>query len=142
MNGVDQDEVRGVVLEDVEVAQHRVRRAPIPLGDAAAGDVRLEQLHATAIPVEVPRPAQADMVVERTGVVLGQHDHVVDVGVDAVRQGEVDDPVLPAERDSRLRPLLRQDGEPLTFAAREDDRHRLLQGSASTDPDLPSGFGW
>ena len=44
-----------VVLDDVDVAQDRVGRAAVPLGDAAARDVRLEQLDAAAVAVEVPR---------------------------------------------------------------------------------------
>ena len=105
--GQDHDDVRGVVLDDVHVAQHGVGGAAIPLGDPAPGDVRLEQLHPALVAVEVPRPAQADVVVERARVVLGQDDDVVDVGVDAVGQREVDDPVLAAERDGGLGALLR-----------------------------------
>ena len=116
-----------------DVAQDRVGRAAVPLGDPAARDVRLEQLDAAAVAVEVPRPAQADVVVERARVVLGQDDDVVDVRVDAVRQREVDDPVLAAERHGRLGPLLRQDREALALAAGEDHRHRPLhEADAST----------
>ena len=46
--GQDEDGVGRVVLEHVEVAQDRVGRAAVPLGDAAARDVRLEQLDAAA----------------------------------------------------------------------------------------------
>ena len=128
--GEDEDGVAGVVLDDVDVAQHRVGRAAVPLRDAAARDVRLEQLHAAAVAVEVPRPAQADVVVERARVVLGQDDDVVDVGVDAVRQREVDDPVLAAERHGRLGAHLGQDRQALALAAGEDHRHRPLHASA------------
>ena len=57
--GEDHDGVGRVVLDDVDVAQDRVGRAAVPLGDAAAGDVRLEQLDAAVVAVEVPRPARA-----------------------------------------------------------------------------------
>ena len=130
--GQQDDRVRVGVLDDVHVAQHGVGGAAIPLGHAPAGDVRLEQLHAAVVAVEVPGPAQPDVVVERAGVVLGQDDDVIDVGVHAVGQREVDDPVLAPERDRGLGPLLRQDREPLAFAAREDHRHRALHG-----PDPP-----
>ena len=82
--GEDEDRVGRVVLDDVEVAQDRVGRAAIPLRDPAARDVRLEQLDAAGVAVEVPRPAEPDVVVERARVVLGQDDDVVDVRVDAV----------------------------------------------------------
>src|SRR4026209_1110721 len=54
------------------------------------------------LPGGVPRPPEADVVVEGVRVVLGQHEDVVDVRVDAVRQREVDDPVLAAEGDCRF----------------------------------------
>ena len=58
--GQDQDRVAGAVLDDVEVLEHRVGRAAVPLGHAAAGDVRLEQLDAAACcgpgPTGRPRP--------------------------------------------------------------------------------------
>ena len=131
--GEDQHDVRGVVLDDVEVAQDRVGRAAIPLRDASPGDVRLEQLDPAPVAVQVPRPAQPDVVVERPRVVLGQDDHVVDVRVHAVGQREVDDPVLATERNGRLGSLLGQDRKALALAAREDHRHRPLHvADAST----------
>src|SRR3990172_2467616 len=48
------------------------RRTAIPLGAPPAADVRLEQLHAALGAVQVPRPSQPDVVVERPRVVLGQ----------------------------------------------------------------------
>ena len=122
--GEDQDDVGLVVLDHVDVAQDRVGRPAIPLGDLAALDVRLEELDAAPVPVEVPRPAETDVVVQRAGVVLGQDDDVVDVRVDAVREREIDDPVLAAERHGRLGTLLGEDREALALAAREDHRHR------------------
>ena len=130
--GEDDDRVRRrVVLEDVHVAQDRVRGAAIPLRHAAAGDVRLEQLHAAVIAVQVPRPAKADVVVEGARVVLGQHDDVVDVRVHAVGEREVDDPVLATERDRGLGSLLRQDGQALAFTAGKDHGHRPLHAVTS-----------
>jgi len=92
-------------------------------------------LRSTAI--EIPRPAEADVVVERPGVVLGQDDDVMDIGVDAVRQREIDDPVLAAEGDRGLGPLLRQDRQAFAFAAGKDDRHRPLHGPGR----LPTSIG-
>ena len=131
--GEDQDDVGRVVLDDVDVAQDGIGRAAVPLGELAALDVRLEQLDPAAVAVEVPRPAEADVVVERARVVLGQDDDVIDVRVDAVGQREVDDPVLAAERHGRLGPLLGEDREAFALAAREDHRHRPLHAvDAST----------
>ena len=124
--GKDQDHIARVVLDDIEVLEHRVGGPAVPLRHSPAGDVRLEQLDTAVVPVEVPRPAEADVIVQRARVVLGQDDDVGDVRVDAVRQREVDDPVLAAERDGRLRAHRREDRQALALAAREDHRHRPL----------------
>ena len=65
------------------------------------------------------------MVDQRSGRVLGQDPHVGEAGVDRVREREVDDPILAAERHARLGPDLGEDGQPLPFATGEDQRqHR------------------
>ncbi len=130
--GEDDDHVGRVVLDDAEVAEDGIGGAAIPLGDPTAGDVRLEELDAAVRAIEVPRLADADVVVERAGVVLGQDEDVVDVGVDAVRQREVDDPVLATERHGRLGPHGRQDREALALTPGEDHRHRSLHRPALT----------
>ena len=76
--GQDEDEVAGGLTDGLDVLEHRIGRAAIPLAGATAGDVRLEHPDAAAVAVQVPGPAEADVVVERARVVLGQHDHVVD----------------------------------------------------------------
>src|SRR5207244_8513288 len=70
-----------------------------------------------------------DLVIERWGFVLRQDHDIVDVGVDAIRQGEVDDPVLATEWNSGLCAHARQDRQALTLTASEDDRHRPLHRS-------------
>ena len=89
------------------------------------------------VAVEVPRPARADVVVERARVVLRQHDDVVDVRVDAVAEREVDDPVLAGERHRGLGADARQDRQPLPFPAGEDDGSDPLHGAMLH----PSGRG-
>ena len=102
--GQDQNRVAGRLLDDVEVLQDRVCGPSVPLRHPASGDVGLQHPNAAVVAVQVPRPAHADVVVERTRVVLGQDDDVVNVRVDAVGQGEVDDAVLAAKRHRRLGP--------------------------------------
>src|SRR5262249_47474499 len=53
-------------------------------------------------------PPLVDVPVQADGLVLGQHQDLAEVGVDAVGQGEVDDPEDPPERDRRLGPVARQ----------------------------------
>src|ERR1035437_3776423 len=71
------------------------------------------------------------MVVERAGIVLGQNDDVVDVGVDAVGEREVDDPILPAERDRGLGAHGGEDRQPLAFTAGEYHRESSLHTASS-----------
>ena len=119
--GQDEDDVAGLLADHLEVDEHGVRGAAVPLGRPAARDVRLEQADAALVAVEVPRPARADVVVQRARVVLRQDEDVVDLGVDAVRQREVDDPVLARERHGGLGADGRQDRQPLTFPTGKND---------------------
>ena len=139
--GEDQDVVGAAVLDDVEVLEDRVGGAAVPLGDPAPGDVRLEHLDPARVPVEVPRPAEADVVVERARVVLGQDDDVGDPGVHAVAQREVDDPVLAPERHGRLGAHGREDGQAFALAAGEDHGHRRSHRCYLRAPGMPSGSG-
>ena len=124
------DHQLGVAVGDVlQVLQHRVSRAAVPLPRSAAAQVWLEQRHAAAAAVEVPGTPDADVVDQRARRVLGQDRDVGEARVDRVAEGEVDDPVLAAEGDPGLGADLRQDREPLTLATGEDQgQDRLRHG--------------
>ena len=83
-------------------------------------EVRLEQRDTTTAAVEVPRPADADVIVQRARPVLRENPNVGDAGVGAVAEREVDDAIPAAEDHGGLRPLLREDAEPVSLAAGED----------------------
>ena len=127
----DEDGVRAALVDLVEVVADRIRRAQVP----AAGlgrHVGLQELDAQAArPVEAPRTSRADVIVERTRVVLREDEHVVDARVRAVGQAEVDEPELAAEGNGRLGADRRQDGEPLAGAARQHDREHVAHRHAS-----------
>ncbi len=118
--GQDQHQLRIAIGDEVQVLQHGVGRAAVPVTRPAAADVGLQQRHAAVAAVEVPRATDADVVHQRARGVLGQHGHVGEAGVHRVRQGEVDDPVLAAERDARLGAHLGEHGQPLTLAPGQD----------------------
>ncbi len=101
--GQDQHMLLVLHLHKVQVAAHGVRGALLPAAIGAAG-VGLQQTHAPGGPVQIPGLADADVIVEAAGLVLGQHGHIIDVAVDAVAQGKVDNPKLAAEMHRRLRP--------------------------------------
>ena len=53
---------------------------------------------------EIGLPAEMDVPVEAHRLVLGEDEVLADAAVEAVREGEIDDPVRPAKRHSRLWP--------------------------------------
>ena len=133
--GEDQHELRIPVGDEVQVLEDGVGGAAIPVARPPATDERLQQRDAAAAAVEVPRPADADVVDQGAGRVLGQDPDVGEPRVHGIAQREVDDPVLAAERHARLCPHLRQDAESLALAAGEDQR----QGRARHGPILGPG---
>ena len=110
----------GRLLDRVDVLVDGVGRPLVPhLGDPLLGRDHLDvfpQLAAEELPPHVDVPVQAG------GLVLGQHQDLAEVGIDAIREGEVDDPVDPAEGDRGLGPVPREGLEAGPPASRQDDR--------------------
>ena len=128
--GQDQHVVRTGLVDLVHVVADSVGGAQVPAA-VIARHVRLEDPDpAAAHPVQVPRPPRPDVVDERARVVLRQHQDAVDVRVDAVGQAEIDQAVLPAERDRRLRADRGQGRQPLPGSTRKDHREDTLHGSS------------
>jgi len=75
--GQDYHGVGAGLAQVVDVLEHGIRGAAVPLLVSLAL-VRLHQPHPTVRPVEVPGPADADMLVERARQVLCQHADVGD----------------------------------------------------------------
>ena len=121
----DQHELRPRLLDEVDVLGDGVGGAAIPVR-AVAAQVRLQQRHAAALPVQIPRPADADVVVERSRPVLREHADPADAGVHAVAQREVDDPVAAAVDHRRFGALLAEHAQPVSLAARQDQCHDSL----------------
>ena len=74
--------------------------------------------------VELVGPA--DVLVQALRVELRQHEDAADVGVDAVRDGDVDQAVLAGDGDRRLRPLVRQGKQPGSPTPTQDDRQQVV----------------
>ena len=90
-----------VALDDVDILEHRVGGAfiPLELGHALRGGQDVEALVAFG-PQEVPAALQvAD---QRMRLVLGRDADAADARIDRVGQREVDDPRLAAEIDRGL----------------------------------------
>jgi len=120
----EHDHEVGFIPADVaEVLVDRVRRAPIPVA-AAHPLVGRKDADLARAPDQAPGLAVADVVGERIGEVLGQDADALDAGVHDRAQGEVDQPVDPAEGDGRLGPVPDQDVEAAPHAAGQDHGER------------------
>ena len=104
--GEDQVVVGVVPHEVARGLPHGVGRALIPVrvvGRLLGGEDLDEPLAERVHPVGL-----RDVPVERRRVELRQHEDAADVGMQAVADRDVDQAVAAADRDRRLRPMLRQ----------------------------------
>ncbi len=120
----ENDDVLGrVVVDDVDVLEHGIGGAGVPLvlGHALAGGQDVEALVAHRLQ-EVPAALQvADQAVR---LVLGGHRDAPDAGIERVGEREVDDARLAAEVDGRLRAPLGELHEARAAATGQHVRHR------------------
>jgi hypothetical protein len=116
----------GAGLDDVQVLEHRVGRAAVPVLVAHA---LLRGQHVDHLVELGPQEAPAALQVahERVRLVLRDHRHAPDAGVQAVRQREVDDAELAAEVHGRLGAPV---GQLLQAGAASAGQH---QGDGATD---------
>ena len=120
--GQDDDVARRVVLDDVDVLEHRVGGAGVPggLGDALARGQDVEAL--VALGAE-EGPAALEVADQAVRLVLGGDADAPDAGVERVGQGEVDDARLAAEIDRGLGPDVGHLHQAAAAAARQHIGH-------------------
>jgi hypothetical protein len=106
--------------DDVEVLEHRVRGAAIPVR-AFHPLLRGPQVDELAEFAAQKAPAALQMAQQRVRLVLRDDRDAPNAGVQAVGEGEVDDPVLAAEVHGRLDAFVGKRAEPRAPSAREDD---------------------
>src|SRR5690606_11653307 len=108
-----------------EVLVDRIGRAAIPrIAELLLRGDDVDELAELAVQIT---PAASDVLDQRLRLVLRENEDLADPRVHAVRQREVDDPVLAAERRRGLRAVVRHVHQTLTAAARHDDRHRAAR---------------
>jgi hypothetical protein len=130
--GQDQHRLGAVLLNDVEILINGIGRAAVPnFAELLLRRHDIDELAELAVQIA---PAALHMLDQRVRFILSQNENLADAGVDAVRQGEVDDAVFASERRGRLGPMVRELHEPLTTAACHDDGH----GTASELTDEPT----
>jgi len=119
--GEDDDVFGAALTYEAEILCDGIGGSGIPVGVEAAL-VRREDLHAAAErPVQIPRTAARDVIMQAVRTVLGQDHDIEDIAVDAVAQREVDDTVLAPERNGRLSTLGGQRCQSCAFAPCKDD---------------------
>ena len=120
--GQDDDVARRVVLDDVDVLEHRVGGAGVPggLGDALARRQDVEAL--VALGAE-EGPAALEVADQAVRLVLRGDADALDARVERVGQGEVDDARLAAEVDRGLGPDVGHLHQAAAAAARQHIGH-------------------
>ena len=128
--GEDQHLGHAGLLQVAEVLPHGVGRALVPVAPFH-GLLSGEDLHEPPIErIEVV--GAADVAVQADGIELGQHVDAVQSAVDAVGQGDVDQPVLARQRHGGLRSHLGQRIESRATSAAQHQRHDLLHEAPYT----------
>ncbi len=120
----NQDVVRILTLDRIDVLIDRIRRSLIPLFRGAELGRDCENEFTAIVGEDVP--TEADMTVERVGFVLSENADSLELRVDTVRESKVDDAVDSPERYGGFRTVFRERIESLTLAAGEDDRESIL----------------
>ena len=116
------DEVfRARGAEDVEILEDRVGGAAIP-GRLVEPLLRRQQIEELVHLRAQERPAHLQMAQQAVRLVLGQHADPADARIDAVRQREIDDAELAAEKYRRLGAPVGQLVQPAAAAARQHQR--------------------
>ena len=117
--------LRIVPLDKIDILVDGVGCAGVPIG-AGALLVGGQGVEAAVQAVQVPGTAIAQVLVEDQRLVLGEHPYGVDAGVDAVGKGEINNPVLTAERHRRLCQLLGEGVQSAPLPAGEEHGHPFL----------------
>ena len=129
----DQHVRRVVRTNEIQILIHRVGGAAVPVrADLLLRRNQLDELAELAAQIA---PAALDVLDQRLRLVLGQHRDLTNAGIDAIRQHEIDDAELAAERSRRLAAMLRERLEPFAAPSRHDHRQRTARQSA----DVASG---
>ena len=122
--GQDDEVSRPGSLQNIEVLIDRVGGAAVP-GRLVEPLLRRQQVEELAHFRAQKRPAHLQMAQQAVRLVLGQDPDPPDPRIEAVRQGEIDDAELAAEKHRGLGAPVGQLLQPAAAAAGEDQRQRL-----------------
>ena len=123
------DDVGLFVTQKIEALEDRIRGTREPPFTKS-----LLSRNRSHVGVRKPRkpPGLRHVSVETVRLVLRQHHDLAEPGIDQVREGEVDETVVAAERHSGFRPICGKGHQAFAFPASEHDTEDLLGGHLST----------
>src|SRR5229473_1873381 len=116
--GEDKNEFRALAADGVDVLVDRVGGALIPLLRDA--HLRREDFDVVAEAGE-RRPASANVAVKAESLVLGEDENAAEIRIDAVREGDVDDAIESAERNSGFGAVASERPEALALASSKEN---------------------
>jgi len=93
-----------MALNEIEILANGVGSAPIPVETYPL--LRGDDLEKMAKLLIEYVPAVFQMIMERLGLVLGQHNELVYLRIDTIAQGQIDKPINSAKGDRRLSAVL------------------------------------
>ena len=114
-----------VALDKVDVLIDGVGGTLIPIG-ALIALIGGQDVNAGVHTVQIPRLTGADVVVQLQRLILSEHAHRLDAGIDTVGQGEVDDAVLTAVGYCRFGNLAGQRVQTAALAASQQHGDTFL----------------
>jgi hypothetical protein len=117
--GKDQNEIGSLVLENVHILVNGIRCSLIPFFvDPLLGRDHFNELTQRSAQ---DAPTELDMAMKGGGFVLGQRVDSANIGVEAVGEAKIDDPVNGTEGNRGLGPISSERIESLAPAACKDD---------------------
>ena len=128
--GVGQQDIGGGGdgLQIVQGVAQLVQFAPAAAGIGVLGGEGGQQLEAAVLAVQVPLLAVAQVVHQGVVVLLDQHAHVEDAGVDHIGQREVHQAVTSAEGDGGHVPVLSEGVQRVGVQIRKDNTSHFHGG--------------
>jgi hypothetical protein len=86
----------------------------------------MEQPYTAPAAVEIPRLADADMVIQTVGQILRQDANGIDAAINTITQGKIDNAKFAGKGHCRFRPLFGEYGQPGAGAAGQQHGNGLL----------------
>ena len=116
VSGCD-DHIRFMALfEPVQILIKSICRSTVPV-IVIHGQRRSKEIQSALFSSKVPPFGGAQMLIQRTGIVLGQNCHLLHMGIGHIAQCKINAPITSCYRHGRNGALLRKFSHPMIIAA-------------------------